>query len=78
MSERRNWKDIEIYKDVTDAEWNDWKWQVNNRITTVEQLKKIINLTAKEEKDIEETLKSFRLGITPYYASLMDKDNLSM
>jgi lysine 2,3-aminomutase len=75
MSERRNWKDIEAYKNVTDAEWNDWKWQVANRITSVEQLKKIINLTPEEEKNIGEVVKSFRLGITPYYASLMDADD---
>lgn len=75
MSERRNWKDIEAYKNVSDADWNDWKWQVANRITTVEQLKKIINLTPQEEKDIAETLQTFRLGITPYYASLMDVDD---
>lgn len=75
MSERRNWKDIEAWKNVSDAEWNDWKWQVANRITTVEQLKKIINLTPEEENNIGEVVKSFRLGITPYYASLMDADD---
>lgn len=75
MSERRNWKDIEAWKNVSDAEWNDWKWQVANRITDVEQLKKIINLTPDEEQKIGEVVKSFRLGITPYYASLMDADD---
>ncbi len=75
MSERRNWKDIEAWKNVSDAEWNDWKWQVSNRINTVEQLKEIIRLTPEEERDIAETLKTFRLGITPYYASLMDVDD---
>jgi len=71
----RNWKEIEAWKDVTDAQWNDWKWQVENRITTVDELKKIINLTPQEEKDIETVIKNFRLGITPYYASLMDPDD---
>ncbi|EOD01674.1 lysine 2,3-aminomutase [Caldisalinibacter kiritimatiensis] len=71
----RDYKDIELWKDVTEEEWNDWKWQVRNRITDVEDLKKVINLTEKEEKEIKETLKKFRMGITPYYASLMDKDD---
>ncbi|MGI6764119.1 MAG: lysine 2,3-aminomutase [Clostridiales Family XIII bacterium] len=71
----RNWKEIEVYKDVTEEQWYDWKWQVANRITTVEQLKKIINLTEQEEKDINAVVKNFRLGITPYYASLMDPDD---
>lgn len=71
----RNWKDIEVWKDVSESDWNDWKWQVRHRITTVEQLKKVVNLTAKEEEDINAVVKSFRLGITPYYASLMDPDD---
>lgn len=24
----RNWKDIPLWKDVTDEQWNDWHWQV--------------------------------------------------
>ena len=71
----RNWQDIEGYKNVTKEQWYDWKWQVENRITTVEQLKKIINLTTQEEEDINAVVKNFRLGITPYYASLMDPDD---
>ncbi len=72
---RRNFKDIELWKDVTDEQWNDWHWQIANRITKVEDLKKVINLTAQEEKDIMEVTKNFRMGITPYYASLMDVDD---
>jgi lysine 2,3-aminomutase len=72
---RRKFKEIELWKDVTDAQWNDWHWQVANRITDVEDLKKVINLTAQEEKDIIEVTKNFRMGITPYYASLMDVDD---
>lgn len=71
----RSYKDIELWKNISQEEWNDWRWQVRNRITSVEELKKVVNLTEIEEKDIEETLKKFRMGITPYYASLMDKDN---
>lgn len=71
----RNWKEIEAWKDVTEEQWKDWKWQVSNRITSVEKLKEIINLTPEEENDINEVVKNFRLGITPYYASLMDPED---
>lgn len=71
----RSYKDIELWKNVSQEAWNDWKWQVRNRITTVEELKQVVNLTEIEEENIGETLKKFRMGITPYYASLMDKDN---
>ena len=71
----RSYKDIELWKDVTEEEWNDWHWQVRNRITDVETLKKVINLTEQEKLDIGEVLKKFRMGITPYYASLMDPED---
>lgn len=56
-------------------EWNDWKWQLRNRITTVESLSEWINLTADEREAIKATQAYFRWQITPYYASLMDPDN---
>jgi lysine 2,3-aminomutase len=34
-----------FYPDVTDEQWNDWKWQVKNRIETLDQLKKFLPLT---------------------------------
>src|SRR5665647_2047167 len=75
MSDRRNWKDIPLFKDVTQEQWNDWTWQVENRLTTVEEISQVVNLTDQEKKDIEKVMDGFRVGITPYYASLMDPDN---
>ena len=71
----RNRKDIPVWKDITDEQWNDWKWQVSNRLTTVEQIGQVVNLTAQEKEDIEKVMHGFRVGITPYYASLMDPDD---
>lgn len=71
----RNYNDIPLWKDVTPEQWNDWKWQVSNRITTVEQMKQIVNLTPEEEAGVHECLKTLRGAITPYYASLMDPDD---
>ncbi|MDK2917802.1 MAG: lysine 2,3-aminomutase [Candidatus Petromonas sp.] len=71
----RHFTEIELWKDVTEEQWNDWHWQVRNRITTVEDLKKVINLTPEEEKGVGAALKKLRMGITPYYALLMDKDD---
>ncbi|ACR79671.1 MULTISPECIES: lysine 2,3-aminomutase [Kosmotoga] len=71
----RDYKKIPLWKDVTEKEWNDWRWQVRNRITTVEQLKQVINITKEEEEGIKNCLKTLRMAITPYYATLMDPDN---
>lgn len=64
-----------FFPNVTDEEWNDWKWQVRNRIETVDQLKQHIDLTPEEEAGIRESLKTLRMAITPYYLSLIDTEN---
>ncbi|KGL52753.1 lysine 2,3-aminomutase [Porphyromonas canoris] len=64
-----------FFPNVSDEEWNDWKWQVKNRIETVEDLKKYISLTPEEEQGIRESLKTIRMSITPYYLSLIDPND---
>ncbi|MHC1723894.1 MAG: lysine 2,3-aminomutase [Aminipila sp.] len=71
----RNYKDIPLWSDITEEKWNDWHWQLANRITTVEQLKQVINLTKEEEKGVAACLKTLRMAITPHYSTLMDPDN---
>lgn len=65
----------ELFPKVTDAQWNDWKWQVKNRIETLEDLKKYINLTKEEEAGVKKTLKTLRMAITPYYLSLINPND---
>ena len=64
-----------FFPEVSDEQWNDWKWQFKNRIETVEELKKHIKLTEEEEVGIRESLKTLRMAITPYYLSLIDTDD---
>lgn len=52
--------------------WNDWKWQYSHRITTVDELKRVLPLSEREQQDIGTCLGAFRMAITPYYASLID------
>ena len=65
----------EFFPEVTDEQWNDWHWQVRNRIETIDELKKYIDLTEEEEEGIRKSLESLRMAITPYYLSLIDKNN---
>jgi lysine 2,3-aminomutase len=60
---------------VPDALWNDWHWQQRERITRLDQLEKVIHVTAEERKACVETDAEFHMGITPYYAALMDPDD---
>ena len=68
----RSHNEIDKWSTITDEQWNDWHWQISNRITTVEELKEVIPLTNDEESGIEHCLGTLRMAITPYYASLID------
>ena len=65
----------DLFPEVTDIQWNDWKWQVRNRIETLEQLKKYIHLTEEEEEGVKKSLETLRMAITPYYLTLIDPEN---
>jgi lysine 2,3-aminomutase len=71
----RSYKDISLWKNVTKKEWEDWTWQVKNRVTTVEELKQIVNLTPEEEEGVAQSLKVLRMAISPYFAMLMDPND---
>lgn len=68
---------LKYFPNVLPEQWNDWHWQVKNRITSVNQLKKYINLSIEEENQISNVLSKFRMAITPYYLTLMDPDNIN-
>ena len=61
-----------LFANVPDELWNDWHWQVDNRIETLDQLKQHITLTPEEEEGVATTLGKLRMSITPYYLSLID------
>jgi lysine 2,3-aminomutase len=62
----------EFFPEVSDEQWNDWRWQVRNRIETLDELKKFVKLTPNEEEGIRKALEKFRMAITPYYFSLIN------
>ena len=63
-----------LYMDVPDEKWNDWRWQLSNRLNSVEDIEKILPLSASERKALQ-TSGLFRVDITPYFISLIDPDD---
>ncbi|MCU0487393.1 MAG: lysine 2,3-aminomutase [Anaerolineales bacterium] len=63
-----------VYADVPDEKWNSWRWQLSNRINTVEEFEKVIPLTESERQALRAT-NLFRVDITPYFISLIDPDD---
>ncbi|HAK44714.1 MAG TPA: lysine 2,3-aminomutase [Spirochaeta sp.] len=64
-----------MFKDISDELWNDWHWQLKNRITGVRDLEKYITISDDEKEAVGKCLKKLRMAITPYYLSLIDPDN---
>lgn len=64
-----------LFPNATDAQWADWKWQVKNRVETLDQLKQYIALTPEEEDGVKKSLKTLRMAITPYYISLINPND---
>ncbi len=59
------------------SKWTDWKWQLKNSVTSVEMVEKLLNiqLDEMERKKVSLTLKKFPLRVTPYYLSLIDRED---
>jgi glutamate 2,3-aminomutase len=70
-----NKKRIQKVLGATEEDWRDWRWQLRNRISKVEVLERILNLSEQEKADIEKVEAKFRWAVTPYFASLMDRDD---
>jgi lysine 2,3-aminomutase len=64
----------ELWADVPDEKWNDWRWQLSHRLNRLEELRQVMRLTAEEEEGIRAKHR-FRLDITPYFASLIDPED---
>ena len=66
-----------FYRDVTDQQWNDWRWHARNRIRTRQQLEKMLELSADEREGLERAgtdclgEPGLPVATTPYYMSLI-------
>lgn len=63
-----------FFKDIPVEKWNDWRWQMANRLNSVEDFKQVLQLTPSEEKALS-TPGLFRVDVTPYYVSLINPDD---
>ncbi len=62
-----------FWSDVSDADWNDWRWQLKNRITTLAQLERLMpTMTPEEYAGTQLANTKLALGITPYFFNLID------
>ena len=69
-----NYRDLDLYKNVTEEDWYDWRWQLKNVVRDIPTLKRIIPVDEQLEVDLQTCLLRFRMAITPYYATLMETE----
>jgi lysine 2,3-aminomutase len=55
------------------TDWNDWRWQLRNRIRDMTGLARVIRLSDDERDAVARHTGPLPVGITPYYASLLSE-----
>ncbi len=53
-------------------DWNDWRWQLQERLTTLSEINEKISLSEAETQSFTKASESFSFSVTPYYLSLID------
>lgn len=61
--------------DRSHASWLDWRWQLRHRLSNLEDITQLVRLEPEEREALEVAPEKFRVGITPYYASLIDPEH---
>ena len=64
-----------FFPDISAKQWNDWHWQVANRVRTLERLQNILVLSMDEREALERSDAKLPVGVTPYYLSLLSPDD---
>ena len=64
-----------FFPGISNSEWNDWHWQIKNRIRDINTLSRIIRLSEDEYLAILCHKGPLPVSITPYYLSLIDENN---
>ncbi|RKX36410.1 MAG: lysine 2,3-aminomutase [Verrucomicrobia bacterium] len=64
-----------LWEHVPAETWNDWGWQLKNRLSRVEQLERVMTLTPEEKEGCFFANRKLALAITPYFFKLIDRDD---
>ena len=64
-----------FYPQVSDRDWNDWRWQARNRLRTLAQVERVLELSGDERTAMANHGTMLPVSITPYYMSLVSRDD---
>lgn len=63
------------WENISNESWANWTWQQQNRVRTLAELSQLIELSEEEVNAFLRSEQKFKVAITPYYISLMDRKN---
>jgi lysine 2,3-aminomutase len=75
VSARSNAFRRRFFSEASLTNWNDWQWQLRHRICSSKGAAAILQLSRDEEDAIASFGKQLPVAFTPYYASLLDRNN---
>lgn len=64
------------WTDIHQKDWQDWRWQLKNRLSSTKDLENLIQLSTEERVGLSAP-HHFRVDITPYFAQLIDPIDLN-
>lgn len=74
---KKHKEELISYFGGTEEDWNDWHWQLKNRIGNTETLRHFIHMSDDKAKLLSAISEKYRWATTPYYLSLMDYEDMS-
>jgi lysine 2,3-aminomutase len=63
------------WPDAAPEQWNDWKWQLKNRVTNLAQLEARLTLSPEERAGVLLSGNKLALAVTPHFFNLIERDN---
>lgn len=68
-------QNILSYFNASAKDWRDWRWQLKNRITTIDPLENFLGKTNFNKDEFKAITAIYPMAITPYYLSLINNHN---
>ena len=68
-------KRLPLWENVPAHQWDDWRWQTQNSIRSVRQLRTLLPFAPDELEALGRLESEYKLAIPPYYFSLIDPED---
>jgi lysine 2,3-aminomutase len=58
------------------SQWKDWTWQIQHAVQDIDSVERLLDISfePQERQELQATLQKFPLAITPYYLSLINRE----